>query len=47
MKAINIKMKRPTPSHLKSVVLANPPLLLLFESLISMWNVTINLGKNQ
>ena len=33
-KPINKKIKTPIPSHLKSVVLANPP-LLLFVSLIS------------
>ena len=39
MKAIITKTKRPTPSHLKSVVLAKPPLLLLFEALIDGLNV--------
>ena len=42
MMAIKTKTARPTPSHLKSVVLAKPPLLLLFESPIT----TPNVGNN-
>ena len=37
-----MKINTPIPNHLKSVVLAKPPLLLLFESLISTPNVAQN-----
>ena len=36
---IRMKINTPIPNHLKSVVLAKPPLLLLFESLIYDTNV--------
>lgn len=42
MMAIKIKMTRPMPSHLKSVVLAKPPLLLLFVSPTVELNVCHN-----
>jgi len=45
MNAIKMKTIRPIPSHLKSVVLAKPPLLLLFESLIGIRNVVIKKPK--
>ena len=36
---IRMKISTPIPNHLKSVVLAKPPLLLLFELLICGANV--------
>ena len=38
-KPINKNTNTPIPNHLKSVVLAKPPLLLLFESLTGTLNV--------